>query len=100
MRVLLISALAFLAPAAVAELPTLNVPDAKIVEVYRGNWFNTLLPAQRPTAPAPKTPPEPNVEPLRPWVVDLKPHYPGWYPGVDVKHMAAAYLACEGNLPL
>jgi hypothetical protein len=32
--------------------------------------------------------------------VDLNGHYPGWYPGVDVKHMAAAYFACEKNLPL
>lgn len=41
-----------------------------------------------------------HVEPLRPWKVDVRGHYKGWYPGVDVKHVTAAYLACELNLPL
>lgn len=28
------------------ELPTLDLPDAKIAEVYRGNWVNTLAPCK------------------------------------------------------
>lgn len=81
-------------------LPMLDLPDPKIMEVYRGNWENSLLPAQE-SPPSPDSPaPAPNEEPNRPWRVDIDAHYPGWYPGVDVKHMAAAYLACEKNLPL
>ncbi len=94
--------LSFLSPDsfATAPLPVLNLPDGRIVEVYRANWENSLLPAQEPL-PVPGAPaPKPNEEPERPWRVDLNGHYPGWYPGVDVKHMAAAYLACEKNLPL
>ncbi len=94
--------LSFLSPDsfAAAPLPVLNLPDGRIVEVYRANWENSLLPAQEPL-PVPGAPaPKPNEEPERPWRVDLNGHYPGWYPGVDVKHMAAAYLACEKHLPL
>ena len=80
-------------------LPVLNLPDKKIEEVYRGNWTNTLLPC-RTLPPAPETSVNVHTEPRRPWKVDVNGHYPGWYPGVDVKHMAAAYLACEKNLPL
>lgn len=82
-----------------ATLPVLRLPDTKIVEVYRGNWVNTLLPCQG-AEPLRAPVDSPHGEPLRPWRVDVYGHYPGWYPGVDVKHMAAAYLACENNLPL
>lgn len=83
-----------------SALPTLDLPDAKIIEVYQGNWANSLLPAQEAAEPPGDPAPQPNEEPERPWRVDIDAHYPGWYPGVDVKHMAAAYLACEKNLPL
>lgn len=83
-----------------SPLPSLDLPDQEIVQIYTANWENSLRPAQEPL-PDPGTPaPEPNEEPSRPWRVDLSGHYPGWYPGVDMKHMAAAYLACEKNLPL
>jgi len=83
-----------------SPVPSLDLPDQKVLEVYRANWENSLRPAQEP-APDPGAPaPKPNEESERPWRVDLNGHYPGWYPGVDVKHMAAAYLACEKNLPL
>lgn len=80
------------------SLPRLRLPDDKIVEVYQGNWEHTLLPCRTLPTPAPGT--SPHAEPERPWKVDVRGHYPGWYPGVDVKHLAAAYLACEKNLPL
>ena len=80
-------------------LPVLRLPDPKIEEVYRGNWSNTLLPC-RTLPPPPATDTNVHADPRRPWKVDVNGHYPGWYPGVDVKHMAAAYLACEKNLPL
>lgn len=81
-------------------LPTLNLPDPKIAEVYRGNWENSLLPSIVPPVPPVAAPANPNEEPNRPWKVDVDGHYPGWYPGVDVKHMAAAYLACAKDLDL
>ena len=81
-------------------LPQLELPDEKIEEVYLGNWNHTLAPCRIPEAPAPESYPDPNVEPNRPWKVDVEGHYPGWYPGVDVKHSAAAYLACAQDLPL
>ena len=74
--------------------------DEKIHEVYRNNWHNTLKPCQVPHPANIEPDLPPHVEPLRPWKVDVNGHYPGWYPGVDVKHQAAAYLACEKNLPL
>ncbi len=80
------------------RVPTLNLPDAKIVEVYRGNWHNTLKPCRENTTPPGAG--SPHTEPHRPWKVDVNGHYPGWYPGVDVKHSAAAYLACGRDLPL
>lgn len=83
-----------------SQLPRLNLPDSKILEVYKGNWDNTLQPCQVPPNVPGKAKPDPNVEPLRPWKVDVEGHYPGWYPGVDVKHSAAAYLACEKNLAI
>jgi hypothetical protein len=82
------------------SLPSLQLPDAKIVEVHRGNWENTLLPCSQPRPLPANLASSQHAEPLRPWRVDVQGHYPGWYPGVDVKHLAAAYLACEGNLPL
>jgi hypothetical protein len=78
--------------------PRLRLPEPKIVEVYRGNWFNTLGPCLDVPPAGPN--PGPHLEPLRPWRVDGQGHYPGWYPGVDVKHSAAAYLACAKDLPL
>jgi hypothetical protein len=81
-----------------AELPSLQLPDPRISEVYLGNWRNTLLPCK--VTAKPMQPPGPHVEPDRPWKVDVEGHYPGWYPGVDVKHLAAAYLACGRDLPL
>lgn len=80
------------------SLPKLSLPDAGIVEVYHGNWINTLEPCRHVPPSGPN--PSPHVEPLRPWKVDVQGHYPGWYPGVDVKHLAAAYLACGKDLPL
>lgn len=80
-------------------VPALDFPDRKINEVYLGNWVNTLLPCQG-AEPVRAPAGSPHAEPMRPWRVDVFGHYPGWYPGVDVKHMAAAYLACEKNLPL
>lgn len=84
--------------AAASDLPTLQLPDPKIAEVYRGNWENSLQPALVPPPPPGTAPANPNEEPHRPWKVDVDGHYPGWYPGVDVKHMAAAYLACAKDL--
>jgi hypothetical protein len=89
-----------LSAAGQSPLPVLTFPDPRIAEVYRANWENSLLPAQEAPDPPGGPAPMPNEEPERPWRVDLEGHYPGWYPGVDVKHMAAAYLACEKNLPL
>ncbi|MBI2424687.1 MAG: discoidin domain-containing protein [Candidatus Hydrogenedentes bacterium] len=80
-------------------LPVLNLPDPKIAEVYRGNWLNALQPCIEPLSSV-TTPKDRDSEPQRPWRVDVKGHYPGWYPGVDVKHSAAAYLACRKDLPL
>lgn len=85
-------------------LPTLDLPDAKIAEVYLANWHNTLGPC-REVNPLPFDAPlpdklSPHAEPRRPWRVDVAGHYPGWYPGVDVKHSAAAYLATARDLPL
>lgn len=76
--------------------PVLNLPDSKISEVYRANWINTLQPCTENLQPA--NPENPHAEPKRPWKVDVNGHYPGWYPGVDVKHQAAAYLACGYDL--
>ncbi|MBL9139063.1 MAG: discoidin domain-containing protein [Verrucomicrobiales bacterium] len=81
-----------------SPLPILRIPDAKIMEVYYGNWSNTLAPCLDVPPAGPQ--PSPHVEPLRPWKVDVQGHYPGWYPGVDVKHSSAAYLACAKDLPL
>ena len=83
-----------------ASLPTLRLPDPKIAEVYRGNWVNTLEPCKVPVKTEHAARANQHTEPDRPWKVDVNGHYPGWYPGVDVKHQAAAYLACEKNLPL
>lgn len=83
-----------------AKLPTLHLPDAKIAEVYRGNWNNTLEPCKISSSATRDARANQHTEPQRPWKVDVNGHYPGWYPGVDVKHQAAAYLACEKNLPL
>ncbi len=82
-----------------AQLPAIHLPDNRIAEVYRGNWVNTLGPCEG-AAPVRAPAGSPHAEPRRPWRVDVSGHYAGWYPGVDVKHMAAAYLACEKNLPL
>jgi hypothetical protein len=79
-------------------LPVLRLPDEKITEVYRENWLKTLLPCREDEPRPVEGEPAPHVEPGRPWRVDVSGHYPGWYPGVDVKHSAAAYLACEKNL--
>ena len=79
-------------------MPTLRLPDARIAEVYLGNWLNTLQPCQG-AAPL-RDPDGSGAEPKRPWRVDVPGHYPGWYPGVDVKHLASAYLCCEKNLGL
>ena len=84
----------------IPKLPVLHFPDPKIAEVYRGNWVNTLQPCEIPTDATRETRTSPHEEPQRPWKVDVNGHYPGWYPGVDMKHQAAAYLACEKNLPL
>jgi len=81
-----------------AERPVLDLPEARIAEVYQANWHNTLRPCRDDALP--RQADSPHVEPKRPWKVDVEGHYPGWYPGVDVKHMAAAYLACVGDLPL
>ena len=70
------------------ELPILRLPDAKIVEVYRGNWVNTLAPCKVPADAARGARASQHAEPERPWKVDVNGHYPGWYPGVDVKHQA------------
>ena len=86
-------------PTSADKLPTFHLPDARIAEVYRGNWVNTLQPCQG-AAPMRAPAGSPHAEPQRPWRVDVPGHYPGWYPAIDVKHMAAAYLACEKNLPL
>jgi len=83
-----------------AKLPTLYLPDAKIAEVYRGNWANTLAACKVPADASQDARANQHTEPKRPWKVDVNGHYPGWYPGVDMKHQAAAYLACEKNLPL
>lgn len=80
-------------------LPVLHVPDPKIVEVYRGNWENTLKPCILPPSDE-LVPKDRDSEPQRPWKVDVEGHYPGWYPGVDMKHSAAAYLACQKDLAL
>lgn len=80
----------------VVRLPRLQLPEPKIVSVYQGNWSNTLLPCLEVPSAGPN--PGPHAEPLRPWKVDVRGHYPGWYPGVDVKHSAAAYLACGKDL--
>lgn len=82
------------------KLPTFDLPDPKIAEVYRGNWENTLKLCIVPLGSMGEGPHASNVEADRPWKVDLNGHYPGWYPGVDVKHMAAAYLAVAKDLPL
>lgn len=79
-------------------LPQLYFPDKKISEVYRGNWENTLKPCLKNLAPANSA--SPHAEENRPWKVDVNGHYPGWYPGVDVKHSVVAYLACSKDLPL
>ncbi|MCA9435403.1 MAG: hypothetical protein KC978_06435 [Candidatus Omnitrophica bacterium] len=89
-----------MANCSMAELPRLDLPEKKIEQVYRNNWVHTLEPCKVPAPSSPESEPEANVEPLRPWKVEVNGHYPGWYPGVDVKHQAAAYLACEKNLPL
>ena len=79
-------------------LPLLQLPDKKIEEVYRANWINTLQPCTENLMPADVA--SSHSEAARPWKVDVSGHYPGWYPGVDVKHQAAAYLACGRDLPL
>ena len=78
--------------------PILNLPDKKIEEVYRANWFNTLKPCTENLKPSDLA--SPHSEANRPWKVDVNGHYPGWYPGVDVKHQAAVYLACGRDLDL
>lgn len=78
-------------------LPLLRLPDDKIAEVYCANWINTLEPCTQNLLPA--DPKNPYSESNRPWKVDVDGHYPGWYPAVDVKHQAAAYLACGNDLP-
>ena len=78
-------------------LPVLNLPDPKIAEVYKGNWENTLKPCICPPSDV-MVPKDRDTEPQRPWKVDVDGHYPGWYPGVDMKHSAAAYLACQKDL--
>lgn len=80
------------------DLPRLDLPDPDIARVYLLNWTNTLGPCRDGARPTQS--PSPHVEPERPWKVDVNGHYPGWYPGVDVKHQTAAYLACTGDLPL
>lgn len=82
------------------KIPALQLPDAKIMEVYQGNWIHTLAPCKVTPEEIPGARASQHVEPKRPWKVDVNGHYPGWYPGVDMKHQAAAYLACENNLPL
>ncbi len=80
------------------EIPILNLPDKKIGEVYRANWINTLKPCTENLQPSDLA--SPHSEANRPWKVDVNGHYPGWYPGVDVKHQAASYLACGRDLDL
>ncbi|MBX7166190.1 MAG: gamma-glutamyltransferase [Pirellulales bacterium] len=79
------------------DLPELEFPNWKIAEVYAANWSNTLAACREPLGQAPSA--HPHTDPQRPWRVDVAGHYPGWYPGVDVKHLAAAYLATAGDLP-
>ncbi len=78
------------------SLPTLDLPNKKIAEVYHGNWHNTLKPCLENLIPADES--SPHADANRPWKVDVGGHYPGWYPGVDVKHSTAAYLACGKDL--
>ncbi len=80
------------------DIPRLYFPDPDIAKVFSQNWELTLLPCKENLIPNDLN--SPHSEPLRPWKVDVNGHYPGWYPGVDLKHMAAAYLACGGDLPL
>lgn len=80
------------------DLPRLSFPDPEIAKIFSQNWVLTLQPCKENLVPNDLD--SPYSEPLRPWKVDVNGNYPGWYPGVDLKHMAAAYLACGGDLPL
>ena len=78
-----------------SSLPDLQLPDPKIVEVYRGNWQNTLGPCR--TIATTSGNPGAQDEPDRPWRVDVHGRYPGWYPG-RTPHIHFKVLIDEKNL--
>lgn len=78
------------------NIPQLKLPSPQINETFEMNWLNTLQACL--VEASDEAPMSPFHEPRRPWKVDVAGHYPGWYPGVDVKHMSQAYLTCSGDI--
>jgi hypothetical protein len=77
-------------PPCARALPVVSTPDPAISEVFRGNWVNTLQPCELQSG-------DPDS---RPWMVDARNHYTGWYPAIDEKYQVRDYLFCEKNLEL